>query len=77
MFGCSLKALLDTYLAPALKPAVAAAPLVDEEDDFLNTIAVAGGPIDYAFKYLKTNGKIANTVVRYYTKHLTNLFSSS
>lgn len=37
----------------------------NEEDDFINTIAVAGGPIDIAFKYLKTTGK-TTAAVRYY-----------
>ena len=58
----SLKALLDNYLPDELKPEELDPKEVNEEEDFINTIAVPGGPIDVAFKYLKTSNKIAAAV---------------
>lgn len=51
------KALLDNYVPDELKPEVNDPKEATEEDDFINTIAVAGGPMDIAFKYLKAAGK--------------------
>ena len=51
------KALLDNYVPDELKPEVDDPKEASEEDDFINTIAVAGGPMDIAFKYLKAAGK--------------------
>ncbi|KAL9955825.1 hypothetical protein ACROYT_G037210 [Oculina patagonica] len=53
------KALLDNYIPDELKPEVTEPVEINEEDDFINTIAVPGGPIDQAFQYLKANGKTA------------------
>ena len=59
------KALLDNYVADELKPEGDDPKEATEEDDFINTIAVADGPIDIAFNYLKAAGK-TTTAVRYY-----------
>ncbi|XP_020600564.1 uncharacterized protein LOC110039754 [Orbicella faveolata] len=59
------KALLDNYVPDELKPEVGDPKEATEEDDFINTIAVEGGPMDIAFKYLQAAGK-TTTAVRYY-----------
>jgi len=51
------KALLDNYVPDELKPEVDDPKEATEEDDFINTIAVEGGPMDIAFKYLQAAGK--------------------
>lgn len=51
------KALLDNYIADETKPEASDAKKVNEEDDFINTIAVPGGPMHIAFQYLKKSGK--------------------
>ena len=48
---------------------------VQEEDNFINTIAVEGGPVDIAFKYLKTNGKTTATVRFFFRNFLSSSFS--
>lgn len=35
---------------------------MNEEDDFINTIAVPGGPMHIAFQYLKKSGKTTAVV---------------
>ncbi|CAH3159347.1 unnamed protein product [Porites evermanni] len=57
----SFKALLDNYISDAKKPKIPASQKALEEDNFIDTIAVAGGPVDIAFNYLKTNGKTTAT----------------
>ncbi|CAH3170909.1 unnamed protein product, partial [Porites lobata] len=57
----SFKALLDNYISDETKPEIPASQKSQEEDNFINTIAVEGGPVDIAFKYLKTNGKTTAT----------------
>ncbi|KAM7450565.1 hypothetical protein ABFA07_001855 [Porites harrisoni] len=57
----SFKALLDNYILDETKREIPASQKALEEDNFINTIAVAGGPVDIAFNYLKTNGKTAAT----------------
>ncbi|RMX49636.1 hypothetical protein pdam_00002958, partial [Pocillopora damicornis] len=51
------KALLDNYIADETKPEESDANKVNEEDDFINTIAVPGGPMHFAFQYLNASGK--------------------
>lgn len=63
-----LKALLDNYLPDELKPEISAPQKVLEEEDFINTITVPGGPIEVAFNYLKANGK-TTAAVRYYNTY--------
>ncbi|CAH3159338.1 unnamed protein product, partial [Porites evermanni] len=55
------KALLDNYILDETKPEIPASQKSQEEDNFIDTIAVEGGPVDIAFKYLKTNGKTTAT----------------
>lgn len=35
---------------------------MNEEDDFINTIAVPGGPMHFAFQYLNASGKTTAVV---------------
>jgi len=53
----AFKALLDNYVKDETKEDLTDAQKLQEEDNFINTIAVAGGPVHIAFQYLKTNGK--------------------
>ncbi|CAH3159334.1 unnamed protein product, partial [Porites evermanni] len=57
----SFKALLDNYISDETKPEIPASQKSQKKDNFINTIAVEGGPVDIAFKYLKTNGKTTAT----------------
>lgn len=54
------KALLDNYEADENKPENFSATEQLEEDTFINIIAVNGGPIHIAFKYLQTKGKVSS-----------------
>ena len=57
-----LKALLDNYEADENKPEKPSATEQLEEDAFVNAIAVNGGPIHIAFKYLQDKGKVSSGV---------------
>lgn len=60
-----LKALLDNYEADENKPEKSSAKEQLEEDVFVNAIAVNGGPIHIAFKYLQNKGKVSSGVSLY------------
>ena len=61
------EALLDNYISDSTKPDPTDAQKSKEEDNFFNTIAVAGGPVDVAFKYLlakkKTTAAVSSSLV--------------
>lgn len=53
------KALLDNYEADENLPEKPSAIEQLEEDAFINAITVNGGPIQIAFNYLKSKGKVS------------------
>ena len=57
-----VKALLDNYVLDETKPDPTDTQKSQEEDNFINTIAVAGGPMDIAYKYLSANHKTTAAV---------------
>ena len=56
------KALLDNYVLDETKPDLSDAQKSQEEDNFINTIAVTGGPVEIAYKYLLANKKTSAKV---------------
>jgi len=56
---------LDNYEADENKPEKSSATEQLEEDAFVDAIAVNGGPIDIAFKYLQNKGKVSSGVLLY------------
>ena len=52
-----LEALLDNCVKDETKEDLTDVQKLQEEENFINTIAVEGGPVELAFQYLKANGK--------------------
>lgn len=53
------KALLDNYEADENLPEKTSSIEITEEDAFINTVIVGGGPMEIAFRYLQKEGKIS------------------
>lgn len=58
------EALLDNYVLDPTKPDPTDKQKLKEEDDFIDAIAVKGGPVDVAYRYLlakkKTTAKVSS-----------------
>ena len=63
------EALLDNYVLDPTKPDPTDAQKLKEENNFINAIAVKGGPVDVAYKYLlakkKTTAKVRSCKSRH------------
>ena len=70
-----LEALLDNYVKDETKEDLTDAQKLQEEENFINTIAVEGGPVHLAFQYLKANGKTTAAVRLDLTTSSNGIFS--